>query len=158
NGDGNLDLAVANQQDSLAQTTLSILINDGFSDGKFNAPQTVTLPSSTSFLYNLVAARLEPSSPYDDLAVTGWDSQLGSTIDVYHSNGDGTFSLLNQIAISTLNVQGYATSIVAADFNGDKSPDLAVSLDWGNKVAVLLNQGNGSFTLKSTSAVGTEPV
>ena len=58
---------------------------------------------------------------------------------------------------------GYGTgfdpiSIVAADFNGDHKLDLAVANYYTNQVDVLTGNGNGTFsTTPATYAAGTEP-
>ena len=44
-----------------------------------------------------------------------------------------------------------------ADFNGDGIPDLAVTNYTSQTVSILLGNGDGTFTLKSSPAVGSEP-
>jgi len=56
-----------------------------------------------------------------------------------------------------------ATSMVVGDFNGDSRPDLAFTIDLGGNldpgaVAVMLNNGNGTFGAPAQYAVGTSPV
>src|SRR5262245_2165751 len=69
--------------------------------------------------------------------------------------GDGTFR-----ALSSFTVPG-ADTIIAADFNNDSIPDLAVlsphpcgSACGNNTVHVFKNNGAGSFTLKSSFTIG----
>jgi hypothetical protein len=47
--------------------------------------------------------------------------------------------------------------VVAADFNGDGKPDLAVADHNSNNVAVLLNRGNGVFGAAAFNMVGSGP-
>ena len=47
--------------------------------------------------------------------------------------------------------------MAVGDFNGDGIPDLAVA-DYGQaKLTILLGNGDGTFTLKSSPSTGTEP-
>jgi hypothetical protein len=68
-------------------------------------------------------------------------------------NGDGTFQTkyTHQIPFP-----GYANAMVARDLNGDGIADLAVT-DSTNDVAVLLGNGNGTFTLLAKYPVGYSP-
>ena len=47
-----------------------------------------------------------------------------------------------------------ADSIAVADFNGDGIPDIAVTCPPESKVKIYLGNGDGTFTLKSSSAAG----
>jgi type II secretory pathway component GspD/PulD (secretin) len=49
-------------------------------------------------------------------------------------------------------------AVVAADFNGDGYPDLAVANEGDNTVSILLNNGSGSFSQGETIAVPPGPV
>lgn len=48
-------------------------------------------------------------------------------------------------------------SVVATDFDGDQKIDLAVACADGNRVGVMLGQGNGSFGNPKYTTVGTYP-
>jgi phospholipase C len=48
--------------------------------------------------------------------------------------------------------------IARGDFNGDGKIDLAVANSGSNRVSILLGNGNGTFTLKSSPATGGTPV
>jgi hypothetical protein len=90
-----------------------------------------------------------------DLAVAGFNSTTGSSVGVFLGNGDGTFSQAQPPPI--VGPANQATSIAAADFNGDGIPDMAVTLpglgsqgqipipaEWG-RVQILLGNGDGTF-------------
>jgi hypothetical protein len=64
---------------------------------------------------------------------------------VLMGNGDGTFQAPVEYDVGT----GGETpvDVVAADFNGDGRPDLAVLDAWGGKVILMMNQGDGTFAL-----------
>src|SRR5271169_6406926 len=49
-------------------------------------------------------------------------------------------------------------SVVSADFNGDGILDLAVANFSDSTVTVLLGNGDGTFTTKSTPGVGAPPI
>jgi hypothetical protein len=75
----------------------------------------------------------------------------GCGVVVSLGNGDGTF----QAGLSTVNLGG-ASFVTTGDFNGDGKQDLAVigALPTNQTVPalfILLGNGNGTFTLKSTS-------
>ena len=48
--------------------------------------------------------------------------------------------------------------VVVGDFNGDGIPDMATANEFGNTLTVLLGNGDGTFTLKSSPNVGKLPV
>src|SRR5262249_37778317 len=66
--------------------------------------------------------------------------------------GDGTFAP----AVSYPTANG-AHFIAVGDFNGDGTPDLAVSNGSSNSVSILLGNGDGTFRPASTFAVGNYP-
>jgi hypothetical protein len=64
---------------------------------------------------------------------------------VLMGNGDGTFQAPVEYQVGS----GGETpvDVVAADFNGDGRPDLAVLDAWGGKVILMMNRGDGTFTI-----------
>ncbi len=48
-----------------------------------------------------------------------------------------------------------ATSVTAADLNGDGKPDLAFTNNTSNTVSVVLNNGNGTFAAKVDYPAGS---
>lgn len=139
--DGSLDLAVANSD------SFSIFLNRG--DGTF-LPQV---------MYEVPGMSIAALADFDrngslDLAAT--NNGLG-TVGILFNQGDGTF----QSPITYAADVG-ASSVAAADYNGDGAPDLAIahSDQWnanngGDTVTVLLNQGNGTFRSGVSYAVGS---
>jgi hypothetical protein len=123
NGDGLLDLAVAN---NITNGTVSVLLGNG--DGSFQAAR------------NFAAGRSPDSVAVGDF---NGDSLLDlgvvslSGVRVLLGNGDGSFQTTH---ISY--VAGMAPdALAAADFNGDSFPDLAVANYTSNDVSILLNDG-----------------
>jgi phospholipase C len=132
NGDGNLDLAVLNQNDD----TVSILLGNG--DGTFTNGVVV----NTGLRPRAVAVGDFNEDGYLDLAVAnGGDS----TVSIFMGDGKGGFSMASQL-VNTVN----PVSIAVGDFNGDGNLDIAVSNYSINTIAVFLGHGDGTFYPTST--------
>jgi hypothetical protein len=134
---GKADLAVASSDG------LAVLLNDGA--GNFAAPVTIPITSQPRAL---VAADLK-SSGHDDLLLANQDGSITVLL------GDGSGHFAAQTAISA--GAGPLSSVVAADFNADGHPDLAVTQASSNAVTVLLGHGDGTFQTGSSYAVGNGP-
>ena len=137
-GDGHIDLAVANTEDS----TISVLLGNG--DGTFQLQVTFATGGDPISL----ASGDFNGDGRTDLATLG---------EVFLSNGDGTFQAPKEFAAGS-----QATSLVAADFNGDGKLDIAVTdrgygFPGAGGVLVLLGNGDGTFQAPKTFAAGTFP-
>lgn len=79
---------------------------------------------------------------YQDLITAnyGYYSTSDTNISVFKNNGNGSFSAKVDYA-----THFPPTSVAASDLDLDGHPDLAVSLDIGNKVLVFGNNGDGTF-------------
>lgn len=142
NGDGHPDLAVPNHR----STTVTILLNNG--SGTFAPSQDV---ESGNWPVCVAAARFDADEDVD-LAVSNW---VSGTVSILTKNGQGSFSRTQEIPVN-----GSPFNLVAADFNGDAYPDLAVPITWGNwanKMAVLLNNRDGTFSEPQSYDAGSEP-
>lgn len=77
----------------------------------------------------------------------------------------GSVTLLPDVGLPTLNPNRIRTfkvglrsaDLVAADFNRDNRPDLAVANAASDDVTILLNDGRGGFVTAATIGVGLEP-
>ena len=134
NGDGKLDLSVANYDSD----TVSVLLGNG--TGVFG-PKTDFLVGDGP--YSLITDDFNGDSK-PDLAVT---NDFARTVSVLLGDGSGGFA-----AKTDLTVGGEPRSLTSADFNGDGKPDLAVAN--GIKVVVLLGDGSGGFAAKTEFAAG----
>jgi len=145
-GDGILDLAVANADDG----TVSILLgnnSNGKGDGTFrSAPGS---PISVAIRPVSVAIADLDGNGKLDLAVVDFTD---SVVSVLLGNGNGTFG-----GPTAYGVGGHPFSIVAADFNHDGKLDLAVANRLSNSISILTGAGNGSFALTRTLSVGVDP-
>jgi len=152
-GDGRPDLAVAN----FGSNSVSVLLNTTAAGAA-----TPTFAAQQSF-----AAGTSPA------AVATADVNGDGKRDLLVANGGGTISvLLNAIAPGDT-VPSFApqqefvtgtnpTSIVAADFNGDGKPDVAVVNSSSNTISMLRNTtapgaGTPSFAAQQTFATGAKP-
>jgi len=143
NGDGHLDLAVANEYDN----TVSVLMGNG--DGTF-APQVAYSVRSNP---NAITAGDFTGDGHLDLATANGDV----TVSVLLGNGDGTFAPQVTYAVGS-GPSAFPDAIVAGDFTGDGHLDLAVANEFADTVSVLLGDGNGTIAPEATYAVGLDPV
>jgi hypothetical protein len=141
NGDGTLDLAVANE----AGGSISVLLGRG--DGTFAGAVNYAAGASP----RSVAVGDFNSDGVPDLAVA---SSAEGTITVLLGNDDGTFAALPAIAAG-----GSPSSVAVGDFNHDGVPDLAVAIDAGGagSVTILLGNGDGTFKIANRYFVGSSP-
>ena len=149
NNDGRLDLAVTNQNDN----TVWIFLGNG--DGTFARP--VSYPTGQAPVF--VTSGDFNGDNVVDLAIanngaaTATNSGDSVSILLGNSVGDGTFGPTTSFPAGT-----GPTSIAVADFNVDGRPDLAVTAQSDNAVALLLGLGDGTFSPFFELPVGTNPL
>src|SRR5689334_22674506 len=145
NGDGKLDLVEADYGATFdgflgdetagkaGGNVVSILLGNG--DGTFQNRRTYP----ANIHPNSVAVADFDHDGKLDLAVANDTTKKGS-LSVLFGNGDGTFAapIVYVTAIQ-------ARAVVAGDFNGDGTIDLAVAAELGNAVSILLGNGDGTF-------------
>ena len=153
NGDGKLDLIVAN---SYFSNTIGVLLGNG--DGTFQP--VVTYGSGGGYPWSVAVADMNGDGK-PDIVVANSSSCYGCTdsglVGVLLNNGNGTF----QPAV-TYNSGGFndlsPVSLAVADLNGDGIPDVAVTNACGRttdcsgigSVAILLGNGRGGFQSEIT--------
>jgi hypothetical protein len=141
NGDGRLDLAVANYDECPA--TVSILLGDG--NGNFSPASS---PNAGGCSSTSVAVGDFNRDGKLDLAVA---NDFGK-VSILFGNGLGNFNQASSVATS------YRPMYVAvADFNDDGKLDLAVANYNDTKASILLGDGLGNFTLASSPGTGYNP-
>jgi Bacterial Ig-like domain (group 3)/FG-GAP-like repeat len=130
-GDGLPD-AIAVGGDAERRAVINVLANDGH--GRFGAPVETSTPiiEKTSLAVANVAADFTGDGRIDLAIVTH-----ATGLHLFAGRGDGTFDA----PVVTSGVR--AEFVKAADFNGDRRPDL-ISVSWP-EVIVYLNAGGGRF-------------
>src|SRR3984885_153502 len=145
NGDGFVDLAVANE----GAGTVSILLNKADGSGTFLPKVDYTVGGNPL----TIAVGSFRNNDIFDLAVAT-DQAFGG-IAILLGNGDGTFA--SAVTHNTLN---NAYSVVAGDFNNDGNLDLAFTIvNPGNPgfVTLMPGHGDGTFGNGVTLTTGTLP-
>lgn len=154
NGDGIPDLAVAIPFPG----TVNILLGKG--DGTFQAPSTFAAGGGVGAL---AVADFNGDGKLD-IATANLDTSpdrfhpgiIESDVRIFLGNGDGTFQAAGAFAAGVGPI-----SLAVGDFNGDGVPDLAVADQGfqtpGNTLSILLGNGDGTFAVPQTYAVGNLP-
>jgi hypothetical protein len=151
NGDGKADLATT----SSSGNTVSVLLNTtaaGSNTLSFTAAQTFAVGTNPVAL----AAADFNGDGKPDLAVTNTGSNTVSVLLNTTAAGSDTASFAAQ---TTFAVGSHPAGVLAADFNADGRPDLAVANSSDQTVSVLLNTtasgaATPSFAAQQTFAAG----
>jgi hypothetical protein len=141
NGDGKIDLAISNNNSN----DLSVIY--GLGSGNFTAPVNYTVGINPT---SIASADFNGDSIYD-LVITNNGS---NNLVILIGSAVGTFSITYSY---TLPPTSNPSDLKVADFNGDGRPDIAVTLSYSSKVAVLNNSTFGGFTYSGFYAVGYGP-
>ena len=140
NGDGKLDLAVANE----FSYTVTILLGNG--DGTFTP--TADSPATGVYPYSVAVGDFNGDGKLD-LAVANEGSD---TVTILLGSGDGEFT-----PAASPGTGSGPVSVAAGDFNGDGKLDLAVTNYFSDTVTILLGNGDGTFTAAASPATGANP-
>jgi hypothetical protein len=139
NGDGHPDIAFSLWGNG-GSGSVKILLNNG--NGTFTQKSEFSLIG----IVEGVCSGDVDGDGIPDLAVSFETSTVDrSGVSIYYGNGDGTFRGGPTYYIGTQNMNTPAF----IDLNGDGKKDLTLCHYWGYAVAVLLNNGNGTFTLSN---------
>jgi len=134
NGDGNLDFVISGESTGLGITVAFL----GNGDGTFQLKTAI----AAYCIGGPVLGDFNGDGKLDLAVPNGFDA---SEVLVCFGNGDGTFQ-----NCSSYDSKLVATAVTAADVNGDGKLDLIT-----DGVAVLLNNGDGTFSLGPTQQVST---
>jgi hypothetical protein len=136
NGDGFLDLAVANTNDN----TVSVLLNNGA--GGFPTHTDLATAGGPTF----PAIGDFNNDGKLDIAV----STISRRASVLFGNGDGTFAVHKDLGTG-----GNSQMVVAADINNDGKLDLVVVNTSDNDISIIPSNGDGSFKSEQVYPVNT---
>ena len=137
NGDGFLDLAIANFHDN----TVTVLLGNG--SGVFTPPMGSPFAAGTGAFY--ISAGDFNGDGFQDLAIANYN---GNNVTVLLGNGMGGFTAATG---SPIGVGTNPGSLVVSDLNGDGIPDLAVTNFTDGTVSVLKGSSTGTFTALTNS-------
>ncbi len=155
NGDGKIDLATANRGcsdgwgDPPGRPDVSVLLNQGA--GKFQDAVSYSIGIEDECFQGTIAPLVASDWNGDgsvDLAMA-----YSGTVAVLLNRGDGSFGeAVRHAAGGDLSVG--LVALLAADFDGDGYPDLAIIGAYQDDLSVLLNRGNGTFHDAVNNVVG----
>lgn len=127
---------------------LQIFLGNGAGQFTPGASFTTPQPISVSFTASdLTVGDVNHDGKPDLVAISGLDGGY-----VFLGKGDGTFQTPANYPLGVVS-GGSAEAVAVADVNGDGKPDIAVSANDG--MAILLNNGNGTFGAASYYAAGS---
>jgi uncharacterized membrane protein len=160
NGDGKLDLVVANEEQSKNDPQGSISVMLGRGNGTFRA--AVNYASGGQGAFSISVADVNGDGKLDLVVANGClgsDCSMGG-VGVLLGKGDGTFKKAVTYGSGAASVFG--SRVAVGDLNGDGKLDLAVAttgVGCGNGcppglVAVLLGKGDGTFKKAKTYHTG----
>ncbi|MED4755176.1 FG-GAP-like repeat-containing protein [Brevibacillus choshinensis] len=134
------DLAIANIGHITGTSFITILLNNG--SGVFAMAPGSPFPTTPGLApFDIVTADFTGDGILD-LATANRDT---NDVTLFKGNGNGTFQTPG-VSFSVLPGGLFPLSLVAADFDGNGSIDLAVGNVATSNVTVFLNNGSGSFT------------
>jgi hypothetical protein len=131
NGDGHADFAVSNCCDS----TMGVSVFLSNADGTMQPPVNY---GSGGTMSQVQVADVNGDGKLDLVATdrAGW-------VQIFTGNGDGTFAVGSTYPTDLS--ANTPVGLLIGDFNKDGYPDLAVINTGGQDIAILLNDGTGSF-------------
>ncbi|HEY6769281.1 MAG TPA: FG-GAP-like repeat-containing protein [Candidatus Sulfotelmatobacter sp.] len=141
NGDGNLDIAIANR----TSNDVSILLGKG--NGTFNPQVKYSAGAGTDPV--AIAAADFNGDGKPDLVVA---NSGNNSISVLMNNGTGAFAAPVKYGVS-----GLPTAVAVGDVSGDGIADIAVTTSSNNNVAVFFNNGSGAFAIHGNFGTDGSP-
>jgi hypothetical protein len=138
NGDGKMDIAVADRADN----NVVILLGNG--DGTFTVSSTTATTGSSPVW---VATGDLNGDGFQDMVTA---NSAANTLSVLLGKGDGTFQ-----PQSTVTTGKKPVCVVIADFDNDGKLDLAVANMNDPSIEIFIGNGDGTFTKHHTYGTGT---
>ncbi len=147
NGDGFIDIAILTN----SRRYFSVMMNNG--DGTFAAQTDYDLYDLFSYYANAFTSADFNNDGYMDIALATYDDFGNDNVLIMRNNGSGSF--LNS-SVSSLTVE--PTAILASDFNGDNSVDIAIQSAADTYINVLTNDGAASFSETFGSGIDNDAI
>ncbi len=148
NGDRKADLAVANAGSS----DLTVLLGNGTGVFRTAAGSPIKV---AGLLANITASDLNGDGNVDLVAPLYDQNTKTSRVTILLGDGSAGFVQAPGSPL-ILPRRTYGSALLAAaDFNGDRKPDLAVAFDESSGVWILLGDGAGGFGAATTILAGT---
>ena len=139
NGDGFLDIAVANQNDN----TISVFQGDGAGNFTPFPRSPFALPTTEKGPIAMVTGTFDNSGKPEIALLTAATQNIGIFQATGDSTFDGTFVELTGSPVGTGNDP---VAFAAGDLSNDGFSDFAIVNQSANAITVLLNDGTGFFT------------
>ena len=139
NLDGMTDIAVS--FDNLLSRSSGTVVMPGNGDGTFQSPPSTDLQS-----FGVMSAGDFNGDNKADLVIVSGVANVSGAANVFQGKGDRTFQSAVSFAVGT-----GPYSVLEADFNHDKAPDLAVTNSADNTVSVLLNTSGADFSISASA-------
>jgi len=146
NGDGRLDMAVANS----ASANISILLGAG--RGEFMAPTNYSLAYGSHHPNSLAVGDFNRDGKLDLVVANGGSND----VNIFLGDGDGTFQAPQAFVTNSDLDDVEPSSVAVGDFDHDGNLDLAVANPGG--LSVLLGNGDGTFKPFVSYAAASTPV
>ncbi|MGK7903902.1 MAG: FG-GAP-like repeat-containing protein [Hormoscilla sp.] len=147
NGDGILDLAVAN----LLSDNVSVLLGQGTETGNVRVNFNPAIDVAVGDGPRYIAAGDFNGDAFTDLAVANFFSDNVSVL-----LGNGTGNLGGNL--TNIDVGDGPGAIAVTDINGDGFQDLAVANKLSSSITLLLGNGRGNFNNSTTEEIEGAPV
>jgi hypothetical protein len=140
NGDGRLDLIVANG----SSNNVGVLLANSSGSG-FNS--MTTTPCGTDPIF--VATADFNGDGKLDIVTANFNA---ASVTILLGNGTGSFPTRTDLSVGT-----NPTSVAIGDLNGDGKLDLAVADNGSNAISIYLGNGDGTFTASTGVTTGCGP-
>lgn len=144
NGDGIEDMAVANMEDH----SISILLGYGIGDHSLGIFEESSVYSTGLTPVDVKSVDLDNDGRIDIVTA----NTNGASVSIFWGEGDGTFSVSQEIYINSVNVK--PTQVVSADITGDGIPDIITSNGKKSSISFIRGKGGRAYATPQQVRLG----